>query len=368
VKRFGLKIDPPIFFLAVMLGLVGVILIASAKAHEPGSFAFGPAAKRQLLHLIVGILCMIIIAQVDYRALCRIAWPSYIVFLLLLIAVLIFGKMIGGSRRWLVLLGFNFQPSEFMKIILILALCDFLHRNLPKIGEGLCLFTAVAAVIPPLFLVILQPDLGTSLCYIPILIGVLLMAEVSGAGILKVVGAGIAFMPVGWLILKDYQRDRLLNFLQPGQDILGPGWQPYQARIAVGSGQLVGEGFFAGQQNMLDFIPGQHTDFIFTVIAEEKGFIGGIILLALFLILLLRGVQTSYRIADPLGRMIIGGVVGWLFFQVFVNVGMTLGIMPVTGLPLPLISYGGSNLIATLLGLGLIMSVHNYAPRPGRLV
>lgn len=367
VKRFGLKIDHFTFILALTIGLVGVLLIASAQAPKAGEFVIGPAAKRQFVFLIIGLFGMVIIAQVDYRLLCRIAWPTYILFLVFLIAVLIFGKLVGGSRRWLQIFGFGFQPSEFMKIIVILALCDFLSRNLHKIGEGLCLTTAVLTIIPPMLLVILQPDLGTSACFIPILLGVLLMGEVSGTGIFKVVAAGALFLPFGWLFLKDYQRERILSFMQPTQDILGAGWQPYQARIAVGSGQLVGEGFFAGQQNMLDFIPGQHTDFIFTVLAEEKGFIGAIFLLGLYLALLLRAVQTAYRTSDPLARMIVGGVVGWMFFHIFVNVGMTLGIMPVTGLPLPLLSYGGSNLVASLLGIGLLISVYNYSPKPGRL-
>jgi rod shape determining protein RodA len=368
VKRFGLKLDPLTFFLALIIGLAGVILIASARAEEPGQFVLGATARRQLAFLIIGLLGMIIIAQVDYRLLCRIAWPSYIIFLIFLIAVLIFGKSVGGSRRWLIIFGFYFQPSEFMKIIVILVLCDFLHRNLPKIGEGLSLITVVASIIPPTLLIILQPDLGTSLCFIPILLGVLLLGEVSSGGILRVVVAGIALAPIGWLILQDYQRERILSFLRPEQDVLGPGWQPYQAKIAIGSGQWGGEGLFAGQQNILDFIPGQHTDFIFTVLGEEKGFIGCVIVMALYLALLLLAVQIGYRTNDPLARMIIGGVVGWFFFQVFVNIGMTVGIMPVTGLPLPLLSYGGSNLVSNLLGLGLIISVHNFSPRPGRLI
>jgi len=366
MKSFGLKIDPFTFTLALIIGLVGVVLIASAQAAKPEVFVIGPAAKRQLVFLIIGLLGMVIVAQVDYRLLCRIAWPSYIALLVLLIIVLFFGKLVGGSRRWLQVFGFGFQPSEFMKIIVILALSDFLSRNLRKIGEGLCLATAVATIIPPTLFVALQPDLGTSMCFVPILLGVLLMGGISGGGILKVVGAGLALVPIGWLFLQEYQKERIMSFMSPTEDILGAGWQPYQSRIAIGSGQVVGEGFFAGQQNMLDFIPGQHTDFIFTVIAEEKGFIGSILLLGLYFALLLRAVQTAYRTSDPLGRMIVGGVVGWLFFQLFVNIGMTLGIMPVTGLPLPLLSYGGSNLFASLFGIGLLISVYNHSPRAGR--
>ncbi len=368
MKRFGIKIDPVVFFLTLAISLVGVILIASAKAVEPGKFVLGGVAKRQFLVLIVGMVGMIIVAQIDYRLLSRIAWPTYGLFIIFLIGVLIFGKLVGGSRRWLMIFGFSFQPSEFMKIVVILALSDFLSRNVSKIGEGLSLIAAVAAMIPPVLFIILQPDLGTSLVYIPILFGILLMGEISGAGILKVVGVGMLMIPFGWLMMKDYQRERIFNFLRPGSDVLGAGWQPLQSRIAIGSGQITGEGFFQGHQNLFDFIPGQHTDFIFSVIGEEKGFIGSIILLALYLILLLRALQTASRITDPLGRMIIGGVTGWFFFQIFINVGMALGIMPVTGLPLPLLSYGGSNLVSNMLALGLVMSVFNFAPRAGRLV
>jgi rod shape determining protein RodA len=367
VRKLGLKIDLITFILAITIGLIGVVLIASAKAQEPG-FAFGFQARRQLLILIFGIIAMIIVSQIDYRLLARISWPTYALFLVFLLAVLIFGREIGGSKRWLVIFGFQFQPSEFAKVVVVLALADFLNRNIDKIGENIAILASVGAVLVVTFFVISEPDLGTSLVFIPILLGVLVMGDVSPGGILKVIGIGLASLPLGWLFLKDYQKDRIFSFLNPAHDITGQGYQPYQARIAVGSGGLTGEGLFSGSQNILDMIPGQHTDFIFTVLAEEKGFIGSIILLGLFTALFLRAIQIGYRSNDPLGRMIVGGVLGWLFFEVFVNIGMSLGIMPVTGIPLPMLSYGGSSLVSSLIGIGLIMSVHNYSPKYGRLI
>jgi rod shape determining protein RodA len=265
------------------------------------------------------------------------------------------------------LFGFQFQPSEFAKIFVLLALSDFLSRNLPKVGEGLSIITTLFIILPPILLVILEPDLGTSLCFVPILLGVMIMGNVSMGGIVKVVAVGLAVMPLGWFFLKDYQKERILSFLNPSSDVLGQGYQSYQAKIAVGSGGMAGKGFFSGTQNMLGLIPGQHTDFIFTVLAEEKGFIGSIILLALFATLFLRAVQIAYRSNDSLARMIIGGVLGWLSFQVFINIGVSLGIMPVTGIPLPLVSYGGSSLLSSLVAVGLILSVHNFSPKYGRL-
>ncbi len=360
--------DPVTFFVTLIIGIIGVILIASARAGKPGVFELGYQASRQLGILLMGLVLMIFIAQIDYRLYTRIAWPTYFLFIAFLIAVLIIGVKIGGSRRWLSILGFQFQPSEFMKIFALLAICSFLDRYLHKLGETVSLVTVIITIIVPTLFIILEPDLGTSLVFIPILLGVLLMGDVSPGGLIRVVLVGIAMLPIGWLFLKDYQRDRVLSFLNQDHDVLGQGYQPFQARIAIGSGQVLGEGFFAGSQNMLDLIPGQHTDFVFTILAEEKGFIGCVILLALFATLFIRAIQIGYRCNDPLGRMIVGGVIGWLFFQVFINIGMSVGIMPVTGLPLPFMSYGGSSLISSLIGIGLIISVHNYSPKYGRLI
>ena len=367
MKRFGLRIDFFTFIIATAIGLTGVLLIASARAEEPGKFVLDWHAKRQLGLLIIGLFMIIILAQIDYRLLCRIALPCYFTFLAFLFIVLLFGKDVGGSHRWLSLFGFQFQPSEFAKIFVLLALSDFLSRNLPKVGEGLSIITSLFIILPPILLVILEPDLGTSLCFVPILLGVMIMGNVSMGGIVKVVAVGLAVMPLGWFFLKDYQKERILSFLNPSSDVLGQGYQSYQAKIAVGSGGMAGKGFFSGTQNMLGLIPGQHTDFIFTVLAEEKGFIGSIILLALFAALFLRAVQIAYRSNDSLARMIIGGVLGWLSFQVFINIGVSLGIMPVTGIPLPLVSYGGSSLLSSLVAVGLILSVHNFSPKYGRL-
>jgi len=362
-----LKIDLFTFILTVAIGLTGVLLIASARAEEPAKFVLGWQAKRQLSILLAGLFFMIILAQIDYRLLCRIALPCYFIFLAFLLIVLLLGKDVGGSHRWLVLFGFQFQPSEFAKIFVLLALCDFLSRNLPKVGEGLSIITSLLIILPPILLVILEPDLGTSLCFVPILLGVMIMGNVSIGGIAKVVVVGLAVMPMGWFFLQDYQKERILSFLNPSSDVLGQGYQSYQAKIAVGSGGIAGKGFFAGTQNILGLIPGQHTDFIFTVIAEEKGFIGSVILLGLFTVLFLRAVQIAYRSNDSLARMIIGGALGWLTFQVFINIGVSLGIMPVTGIPLPFMSYGGSSLLSSLVAVGLILSVHNFSPRYGRL-
>jgi len=301
----------------------------------------------------------ILITAFDYRWLKTLAWPIYFVNLGLLVVTLAIGDGVGGSARWVSFGPFTFQFSELAKILMIIVLATYLGNRegrLDSIGSivGACLLMA-----PAVGLVMLQPDLGSSLVLAAILAGMLFLSGASLLRLFVITAAGLAAIPVAWAyLLRDYQKDRILSFLNPAADAQGANWQVAQSQLTVGSGGVIGTGLTNGGQVRGGFLPVQESDFVFPVLAQELGFIGAIVVFILFMALLWRILACAWRSRDPFGTMFGAGLASALLFQVFVNVGMGIGILPVTGIPLPFISHGGASLISIAIGLGVIQSVN----------
>ena len=369
----ALGLDSPLrrldwLLLLAVAGLIalGSLLVWSATRQRMLDAGLDPTAflKRHLINAAIGAALGSLAALVDYRSLRAYAPIVYVGSLLGLVAVLSpLGKTINGAHSWIVLGGgFQVQPSELAKVALVVGMAMLLAEPRdadegPRTGDVL-LVLALAAV--PIALVLLQPDLGTVLVLVFIVLGVLALSGVSAGWLLGLVAAGVVVCggAVQLGVLDDYQVARFAAFANPELDPRGVGYNTNQARIAIGSGGLTGTGLFEGTQTGGRFIPEQQTDFIFTVAGEELGLAGGSLLLALLGIVLWRGLRIAGRASDEFGRLVAGGVVCWFTFQSFVNIGMTLGIMPVTGLPLPFVSYGGSAMFASLVAVGLLQNVH----------
>jgi rod shape determining protein RodA len=357
-------LDPVLVLTALGLTAVGVLAIYSARLQVLGEQGLSPYlyVSRQLLALVVGIVAMVVAAVVDYRHLRTYAAVGYLGSLVLLILVITpLGTAFGGAQRWILIGGFQLQPSELAKVAVLIALAAVLHESKGEPGlahVGLCL--ALTAV--PMGLVFLQPDLGTSIVFAWMCAIVFLVSGVQAryliALVIGAVGSVVAVFSMD--LIADYQMQRLTAFLQAGDPSLaqGPVFQTHQSVIAIGSGQFAGKGLFQGTQTALSYVPENHTDFIFTVIGEEFGFLGASIVLGLFLLLIWRGLRIAVIAKDLFGTLLAAGVVGMLALQVFVNVGMTIGIMPVTGIPLPFVSYGGTSLIVWFAIVGLLLNVH----------
>jgi rod shape determining protein RodA len=357
-------LDPILVLTALALTCIGLVAIYSAKLQALTEQGLSPMLyiSRQLLAMVVGIFGMVAAAVIDYRHLRTYAAVGYVGALLLLVLVITpLGTTFGGAQRWILVGGFQLQPSELAKIAVLVALAALLHERkgdpgLATVGVGLAL------TMVPVGLVFLQPDLGTSivfvwLCAIVFLVGGVKGRYLIGLAIVSVLGT-IAIFSMD--LIEDYQLQRLTAFLDAGDPSLaqGPVFQTRQSVIAIGSGQFGGKGLFQGTQTSLSYVPENHTDFVFTVIGEEFGFIGATLVLGLFLVLIWRGLRIAVIAKDLFGTLLATGVVAMLALQVFVNVGMTVGIMPVTGIPLPFVSYGGTSLIVWFAIVGLLLNVH----------
>jgi rod shape determining protein RodA len=312
---------------------------------------------RQLSWVGLGFLALIVIAGVDYRNLVRAAPALYVVGLALLLAVLLVGRTVLGARRWIPLGFITLQPSELFKLIFVVtAVWALTSRWATPLSRG-AVFFSLGLLAMPFSLIVRQPDLGSALLLLPVLLALLVGAgaRLRDLGWLGV--AGLATAPAAWLVLKDYQRERLLVYLDPFRDPLGSAYNVIQAKIAIGSGQLLGKGIAGATQSRLAFLPERHTDFIFAVFAEEWGFIGCLALIVCYAFLLLRGFEIAAAARDPLGRLLALGVTALLAAQTLINLGMVVGLLPVVGIPLPLMSYGGSSMVVSLMALGLLLSV-----------
>jgi rod shape determining protein RodA len=353
------------WLLGIALALVGyglvVIRSATLLADQPVS--------RQLLsqgtYALIGLALLAVLAVIDYRVLGAFAVAVYAGMLGLLALVLVAGTSVWGAQRWLGVGWFSFQPSEVAKVAVIICLARFLASREQEIGRLSTFLISLGIVALPVALVYRQPDLGTALVLAAIWLG---MSFVAGAPVKWLMGVlAIPFLgfPIVWRLLQDYMRRRLLTFLAPERDPLGEGYNVIQARISVGSGGWLGRGLGNGTQTQLNFLRVQHTDFIFAVLGEELGFVGAMALLGLYGLLFWRCLRVATRSRDAFGRLLAAGVTSMLLFQVFVNVGMNIGLVPVTGITLPLISFGGSSLVTTFLCLGLLQSVliHSQARR-----
>lgn len=339
---------------ALMLSLWGVFCIYSAAAGAQGlGFDF---ALRQAVWLVVSVIAMLLLMVIGHRRLLEGAYPLFGLMLLLLLLTDLLAPKVKGAQSWLGVGGIRFQPSEFAKIAIILAMSKFLTRYPPL---DLKTFAAGLGVIMlPVLLVLIQPDAGSALVYLVISFGMLVAAGTPFKYLGSIAGTGLALGPLLYFfLLKDYQRNRILVFIDPMRDPLGAGYNVIQSRIAVGSGGFSGKGYMLGTQSKLKFLPEPHTDFIFSVFSEEFGFIGNMVLMFLFAVLLFRVVLAGIRSKDRRSKILASGVASWLWFQMFESIGMSIGLMPVTGLPLPFLSYGGSSLLAVFMALGIVASV-----------
>ncbi len=352
-RRLLQNVDWPL--LGATVGLV--ILSASTLASVQVGRAGGGVALRQLAWFGVGLVALVVIVSVDYRRLVRAAPLLYVFGLLTLVAVFVIGRTVSGARRWLMVGPVSVQPSELFKLCFVLMAVWFLtSRWAQPIGKTVLLMAAPLAAVPAV-LILKQPDLGTALLLFPVLIALLVAAGMSMRLLGGLVLAGVAATPVAWLVLKDYQRERILVFLDPFRDPLGSAYNVIQAKIAIGSGQLLGKGVAGATQSRLAFLPERHTDFIFAVFAETWGFVGCLVLLICYALLLLRGFDIAASTREPVGRLVALGVTAMVATQVLVNVGMVTGLIPVVGIPLPLMSYGGSSMVVSMMALGLLLSV-----------
>lgn len=352
------NLDFTLLFATVFLCFYGLLIVYSSTRleimGESDPYFF---VKRQSLWMLLGFLFLPIIIFFDYHNLERYSKVIYFGAIVLLIMVIISGRSTYGARRWLAIGPFDFQPSEFAKIALIAFLADFLAKNKPKLDNFFYYLLPFAYTGLLILLVFMQPDLGTSLVYLAILIIMLFVVGVKIKYLVFTFLAALSSIPLLWIFLKDYQKNRLILFLNPNLDPLGGGYNVIQSRIAIGSGGFLGTGIFSGLQSQLNFLPAQHTDFIFSVIGEELGFVGTLLLLGLFAIILWRGIKIALEARDLLGTLLATGAVSFFFFHIVVNIGMTMGMLPATGLPLPFLSYGGSFMISNLIVIGILINV-----------
>ena len=330
---------------ALALAVLGVMTIFSANADW----------RRQVVWIALGIAAYAVAASFDYRRLVGLAPALYIVMLLLLIAVHVVGRSALGARRWLSLGGFPLEPSELSKLMLVLVLAAFLSRRESLSWRRFAIILLLVA--PPAALIVTQPDLGTTIVFIAVFVGLLFVGGARPLHLASLGAVAVCALPLFPLVLHGYQLRRLRIFLNPSRDPLGAGYNLLQARIAVGAGSFFGQGWLHGLQGQLGFVPERATDFVFAIFAEQFGLLGSLVLLAVFGTLLVRVLKTAAVAPDRFGELVAAGVFVMIFVQVVENVGMNIGALPIAGIPLPLISYGGSATITTLAALGLVQSV-----------
>ena len=353
--------------LAVM-ALITSIGLASLYSIADGSFS--PWAERHVVRFLAGLGFILLMAVIPREVWLTLAYPGYLVAVLLLAAVMFFGSEAGGARRWLSIGGVTFQPSEFMKVGLIVALARYYQWCGPRMSQPLMVIPPLCLIAAPVGLTLLQPDLGTAVLLVVLGVGLMFLA---GVHILYFLGSGLlvgAMLPYVWSSLHDYQRKRVEVFLNPEGDPLGAGYHIAQSKIALGSGGMTGRGFMQGTQSQLNFLPEKRTDFIFTMFAEEWGFVGSTVLLVLFGLLILMLLIMAARCVSPFARLVIAGTSGMIFIYMFINVAMVSGLVPVVGVPLPLVSYGGTSMMTIMLSMGLAMCVYVHRGqgfRTGRL-
>jgi rod shape determining protein RodA len=341
-----------------LLLITAITAVGVATLYSVGG-SLNPWASRHVVRYCIGLGLIFTIALIDIRWWLRAAYPLYVAALLLLLAVLLFGVENGGAQRWLGFGPYTFQPAEMMKIALVLALARY-YQTLPPelVSKPLYVLQPLVMIAVPIGLALDQPDLGTAALFGVVGCGLLFLAGVSCLYFLVAVVGVVAAMPVVFEQLHDYQRERVLTFLDPGRDPLGSGYHILQSKIAIGSGGLMGKGFMQGTQAQLNFLPEKHTDFIFTMFSEEMGFLGAAALLALYFLALLFIIYMALRCRSTFGRLVASGMGLCLFAYVFINVAMVTGLVPVVGVPLPLISYGGTSMLTMMVGLGFVLNAH----------
>ncbi len=357
-RRLVLHFDWTLLGLSICLAAIGVVSVLSATYEGPHR-ALDPLVIHQLTWIAIGMLFMVGAVFVDYRVLGAYAYPLYVVTLGLLGAVAIAGHATGGSRRWINLGIIRLEPSELAKLALVLVLVRYLREEPPKGGWRLQHMIVPALLMAvPVGLVLKQPDLGTALTMVLITATLLFVGGLNWRTLAVMAMATVLAAPVAWHYMKPYQRERLVSFLDPHSDPLGSGYHIIQSEIAIGAGGEFGKGFLKGTQARLNFLPEQTTDFIFAVFAEEFGFAGAMLLMGLYALVIARGVWVARHARDRFGALLACGVTAMVFWQVAINIGMATGMLPVVGIPLPLVSYGGSSLIAMMAAMGVLISIN----------
>jgi rod shape determining protein RodA len=349
-RKFLLRFDWLLFLLTLALLGIGVIFIWSASSRH--------YAYKQILWITVGLSIFIILLRFDYKKIAKYSYFYYFAGLCVLVIVLFFGVSIRGTRRWLDFGPVSFQPSEFIKIILILSLAKYLtYKKNYRTLQGV--FYPLILTVVPMALVAKQPDLGTSLLLIPIFFSMLFVTGARLKHLLSIIGLGMASFPLMWFfVLRDYQKDRIIGFLWPAKaSVIGAGYHKLQSLIAIGSGGLFGSGWGGGTQTQLGLLPERHTDFIFSVIAEEWGFLRTVFVLCLILLFLVIGIGIASKTREPTGRLISVGVVTMFATQFLLNVAMCLGLAPISGFTLPFVSYGGSSILSSFIALSFLINI-----------
>ncbi len=360
----NLNLTIPVLVIALtILGLIAVSTAVSGITENPAEYL-----RTQLVAAFLGIILVVLIQFYDYRVFREYDVILYLITISILSALLVAGATAGGGTRWLTLGPVTFQPSEIAKILLILFFASWMDRNEEELSSFKGFIKHLGYLLPPFFLVVLQNDLGTALVLVFIFLTMFYIAGGRVKDIVLTFGGGFIavvvmisshiYFSTPLIFLQPYQLNRLIGFIKPEIDPRGIGYNIIQVRIAIGSGQLTGRGFRQGPQNQLNFLPEQHTDFIFAVIGEEFGFIGAALIIILFVLLLLQIIKVALKAKDNFGKLITAGIIAMFFFHFIENVGMSLGIMPITGIPLPFISYGGSSMVTSMVAIGLILNIN----------
>jgi rod shape determining protein RodA len=360
VGRVGRAYDLQLTVYAALLAAVGLVM-AYTNSVEAGTavIASDSIFQRALMWTGIAMVVFIVMTVFDYRWLKTLAWPIYFVNVGLLLMTLAIGNGVGGSARWVSLGPLTFQFSELAKILMITVLATYLGNREGRLDSLGSILGACLLMLPPWALVMMQPDLGSSLVLLAILAGTLFMSGASLRWLLAMAIGVVAAIPIAWnYVLRDYQQNRILSFLNPAADTQGAGFQVFQAQMTVGSGGPLGVGLTNGAATRGGYLPVQESDFVFAVLAQELGFLGALVVFVLFMALLWRILSCAWRSRDPFGTLFGAGLASMILFQVFVNIGMVIGIMPVTGIPLPFITHGGASLISLAIGLGVLQSIN----------
>ncbi len=355
-SRFWKNFDWLLLGVSLLLAAIGILILFSSSRQAGGTIPTS-LVRNQIIFLVLAIGVLVGLSRLDYHVWAKLTGRIYLIMLALLAVVEVLGKTALGATRWINLGFFQFQPSELAKLVLIIIFAKVFSEHYDKLDSPKYLLLSLGYLAVPLLLVLAQPDIGTGIVLVVIWLTMALVSRMPKRYPIGLIIVGLLLLPLAVTFLKPYQRQRLDTFFQPTANPLGSGYNVVQSTIAVGSGQLLGRGLAAGGQSQLSFLPAQQTDFIFAVVAEKLGFVGGGLLIALFGALLTRMLVVAYRSRDRFGLFIAVGVVAMLLAHVIINIGMNLGIMPVTGIPLPMVSYGGTNLVISLAAVGLVESI-----------
>jgi len=345
----------------------GIILIYSGSLGSYGSSskALADPVARQIIFAVIGVTVMLLISRIDYRILGYTAPVLYALAIGSLLFVLVFASETYGSRRWIEVAGTQVQPSELTKLVLIIVLAKYFTDRQERMTSLAPFATSLAITLLPMLLVFIEPDLGSAVILLAIWFAMVIVAGARSSHVLGLVTMGLVALPFALIgMINDYQRERIATFIDPEKDPLGSGFNTLQAEISIGSGRIFGKGLTHGTQTQLEYLRTQTTDYVFSVLGEELGFVGAMVLFALFVLLLMRGLRAASSSRDPFGRLMAVGIVTYILFQVFINIGVNIRLLPVTGIPLPFISQGGSSLVSLFVAMGILQSVRIHHPPP----